>query len=57
VTERDGKPVLGPDAQLRVGDTRYSIATAAKRLGMSEAELRNTLEKELAQLATELPDE
>jgi hypothetical protein len=57
VSERDGKLVLGPDAELRVGDTRYSIASAAKRLGMSEAELRAAIEKELGQLAVELPDE
>jgi hypothetical protein len=56
VSERDGRMVLGPDAELRVGDTRYSIASAAKRLGMSEAELRETIEKELGQLAAELPE-
>jgi hypothetical protein len=56
VQERDGRVVLGPDAELRVGDSRYSIATAARRLGMSEAELRAAIEDELAQLATELPD-
>jgi hypothetical protein len=56
VEERDGRMVLGPDAELRVGDTRYSMATAAKRLGMSEAELRDAIEKELAQLAAQLPD-
>jgi hypothetical protein len=56
VSKRDGKMVLGPDAQLRVGDTTYSIASAAKRLGMSEADLRAAIEKELATLATELPE-
>jgi hypothetical protein len=55
VSERDGRLVLGPDAELRVGDTRYSIANAAKRLGMSEAELREAIEKDLSQLAGELP--
>lgn len=57
VTERDGRLVLGPDAELRVGDTRYSIANAAKRLGMSEAELRDAIEKDLSKLAGELPDQ
>jgi hypothetical protein len=56
VTESDGRMVLGQDAELRVGDTRYSIANAAKRLGMSEAELRKSIEDELTQLAAELPD-
>jgi hypothetical protein len=57
VTEREGRLVLGPDAELRVGDTRYSIANAAKRLGMSEAELRAAIEKDLSQLAGQLPNE
>lgn len=57
VTERDGRIVLGPDAELRVGDSRYSIANAAKRLGMSEAELRDAIEDELGQLASQLPKE
>jgi hypothetical protein len=57
VSERDGRMVLGPDAELRVGDSRYSIASAAKRLGMSEAELRKTIEDELTQLSTSLPEQ
>jgi hypothetical protein len=57
VTERDGRLVLGPDAKLRVGETRYSISSAAKRLGMSEAELRDAIENDLSQLAGELPNE
>lgn len=57
VSERDGRVVLGPDAELRVGDSRYSIANAAKRLGMSEAELRKAIEDELTQLSSELPDQ
>jgi hypothetical protein len=55
VTESEGRMVLGQDAELRVGNTRYSFANAAKRLGMSEAELRKAIEDELTQLATELP--
>jgi hypothetical protein len=56
VEERNGRLVLGPDAELRVGDSRYSISTAARRLGMSEDELRKAIEDELAQMATELPE-
>lgn len=56
VEEQGGRFELGPDAELRVGDTRYSLSTAARRLGMSEAELRDAIEDELAQLASELPD-
>jgi hypothetical protein len=56
VIERDGKMVLGQDAELRVGDSRYSISSAAKRLGMSEADLRKAIEDELTQLAEKLPE-
>ena len=55
VEEHNGRMVLGPNAELRVGDSRYSISTAAKRLGMSEDELRDAIEDELAQMAVELP--
>ena len=51
----DGKLALGPNTKLRVGDTRYSLRTAAKRLGVSEAELRRTIEKELGGMNLELP--
>jgi hypothetical protein len=48
--EKDGKLALGRDTKLRVGDTRYTLATAAKRLGMSEAQLRATIDKELSKM-------
>jgi hypothetical protein len=47
--------VLGPDAQLRIGETSYSLKSAAKRLGMSEAQLRDTIEKELGKLDVHPP--
>jgi hypothetical protein len=50
--EDHGKLSLGRDSKLRVGDTRYSLKTAAKRLGMSEAELRATINKELSRVDT-----
>jgi len=46
---------LAPDTQLRIGDTHYSLKTAAKRLGMSESELRKTIEKELSKLDVHPP--
>lgn len=57
VDRGDGTLSLGRDTKLRIGDTRYSLATAAKRLGMSESELRKTIEQELARLNVELPAE
>ena len=56
VRDAEGKLALGPDAQLRIGDTRHSLGGVAERLGMSEAELRDVLDEELSQLASELPD-
>jgi len=57
VDRGDGRIAIGRDSKLRVGDTRYSLATAAKRLGMSEAQLRESIEKELAKLNVQIPAE
>jgi hypothetical protein len=57
VDRGDGRLALGRDTKLRIGDTRYSLATAAKRLGMSERELRTTIETELARMDVRLPSE
>jgi hypothetical protein len=46
---------LGPDTQLRIGDTHYSLKTAAKRLGMTESQLRASIEKELGKLDVHPP--
>ena len=54
ITKVNG-PLPGPKTRLRVGDTRYSLRTAAKRLGLSEAELRATIDKELARMNVQLP--
>lgn len=55
--EKAGRIALGRDTKLRIGETRYSLATAAKRLGMSEAKLRENIEKELARMNVEVPRE
>ncbi|PRQ07204.1 hypothetical protein [Enhygromyxa salina] len=55
VADREGKLALGPQTMLRVGDTRYSLKTVAKRLGISEAELRSTIQKELGRINVEPP--
>ena len=38
---------LGPDPKIRIGKLRYSLPSAAGRLGMSPAKLRNELNREL----------
>jgi hypothetical protein len=55
VGRRGDQLTLGPDAQVRIGETSYSMKTAAKRLGMSEAELRAAIEKELGKLDVHPP--
>lgn len=55
VEENGGKITLAPDAQLRVGDSTYTLEIAAKRLGITEAELRKTIEDELARLGVDPP--
>jgi hypothetical protein len=55
VERGDGSVALGSDTKLRIGDTRYSLATAAKRLKMSESQLRASIEKELARMNVQLP--
>lgn len=53
--DADGAIALGPETRLRVGDTRYTLKTVAKRIGRSEAELRQQIEGELAKLKIEPP--
>ncbi len=55
--DHDGKLVLGRETKLRIGDTRYSLATAARRLGMTEQQLRAEIEKELAGIEVPRPPE
>ena len=57
VDKGDGTIALGRDTKLRIGDTRYSLANAAKRLNMSEAQLRESIEKELARMNVQIPAE
>ncbi|NVB41745.1 hypothetical protein G6O69_28180 [Pseudenhygromyxa sp. WMMC2535] len=53
--DAEGKVALLPDTKLRVGNSRYSLRKAAKRLGMSEAKLRAQIERELGRMSLELP--
>jgi hypothetical protein len=57
VDRGDGTITLGRDTKLRIGDTSYSLASAAKRLKMSEAQLRESIEKELARMNVQIPAE
>jgi hypothetical protein len=57
VDRGDGTIKLGRDTKLRIGETRYSLATAAKRLKMTEAQLRASIEKELARMNVQIPAE
>jgi len=52
---KDGVLQLGSDAKLRVGSIRYSIGSAAKKLGMSEAGLRKNLNRHLRRLGFKDP--
>lgn len=51
----DGLLQLGKDAKLRVGSIRYNLGSAAKKLGMSEAGLRNKLNRDLRRLGFKDP--
>ncbi len=55
--DAEGNVVIGPGTKIRVGDTRYSVRKAAKRLGKSEAALRSQIEAELDKLDIDLPKE
>jgi hypothetical protein len=57
VGRRGSALVVSPNTKLRVGETRYSLATVAKRMKVSEAELRRTIEKELAKLDLQAPEQ
>jgi hypothetical protein len=46
----EGVLQLGPDPQVRVGNLRYSLDTAAGKIGMSSHELRRELDRELHRL-------
>lgn len=47
---QDGVLQLGPDPKVRIGNLRYSLDEAAKRLGMSPADLRAEFNRELKRL-------
>jgi hypothetical protein len=55
VDRGNGTIALGSDTKLRIGETSYSLANAAKRLKMSEAQLREMIEKELAGMSVPEP--
>jgi hypothetical protein len=46
----DGVLQLGPAPEVRVGNLRYPLDTAARKIGMSPAELRRELDLELHRL-------
>jgi hypothetical protein len=52
---KDGALQLGKRAKLRVGKIRYDLGSAARKLGMSEAGLREALNKNLRQLGFKPP--
>lgn len=52
----DGYLQLGPHAQVRVGKLRYSLASAATKVGMTPAQLRTELNRELRRLGLVDPD-
>lgn len=47
---RDGVLALGPSPKIRVGNLRYSLDSAATKLGMSEAQLRREFDRALADM-------
>ena len=57
VDRGNGTITLGRDTKLRIGETSYSLASAAKRLNMTEAQLRESIEKELARMNVQIPTE
>jgi hypothetical protein len=52
---KNGVLQLGKTAKLRVGKIRYDLGAAARKLGMSEAGLRKTLNRNLRQLGFRPP--
>jgi hypothetical protein len=46
----EGVLQLGPEPKVRVGNLRYSLDTAAQKIGMSSHELRRELDRELHRL-------
>lgn len=52
---KDGVLQLGKKAKLRVGNVRYDLGAAARKLGMSEAGLRKALNQNLRSLGFKAP--
>lgn len=53
---KDGVLQLGASPKVRVGNLRYSLPNAAKKLGMSEATLRRDFDNELRRLGFTDPE-
>ena len=53
---RDGVLQLGSNPKVRVGNLRYSLPSAASKLGMSESQLRRDFNNELRRLGFTNPD-
>jgi hypothetical protein len=47
---RDGMLQLGPSPRVRVGNLRYSLDKAARKIGMTPAQLRDEFDRELHRL-------
>ncbi|MCB9752029.1 MAG: hypothetical protein H6713_18810 [Myxococcales bacterium] len=52
---KDGVLQLSPKARLRVGNLTYSLADAAKRMGIPESKLRDDLNKQLQKMDAKDP--
>ncbi|MEZ4450923.1 MAG: hypothetical protein R3B09_15690 [Nannocystaceae bacterium] len=52
---QDGNVQLGPGARLKIGNISYSLADAAKRMGIDEARLRSDLNAELVHMGVKAP--
>ena len=53
--ERDGFLQLGAEPKVRVGNLRYSLASAASKLGFTPQRLRSELDRELRRLGMKAP--
>jgi hypothetical protein len=54
--ERDGFLQLGPEPKVRVGNLRYSLSSAAAKLGFTPERLRGELDRELRRLGMKAPE-
>lgn len=53
--EQDGVLQLGPSPKVRIGNARYDLDTAARKIGMSPAQLREEINRELRRMGVQSP--